>query len=93
MKIAEKRFEDDGKLIIQKTHDPTPSLERARLLRDAGKQEFGESRMIASVPGWLVSEWLKDAGVAWDDPAMDDVIKKKLLSGDVSKFRVWDGTY
>jgi len=88
-----RHFHDDGKLILQRTHDPNPVMERVKHLRDAGKQDFGDSKMIAEVPAWLVGEWLKEAGVAWDDPAMDDVIKKKLLSGDVGAFRVWDGTY
>ena len=88
-----KHFHDDGKLILQRTHDPNPALERVKQLRDAGKQDFGDSKMIAEVPTWVVGEWLKEAGVAWDDPAMDDVIKKKLLSGDVAAFRVWEGTY
>jgi hypothetical protein len=41
----------------------------------------------------LINEWLKEAGVAWDDPAMDDIIKRKMLSGEFDKLRVWEGTY
>jgi len=92
MQIGQRHFHDDGRLILQRTHDPNPVLDNVKRLREAGKQDFGDSKMIGQVPTWLVGEWLKEAGVAWDDPAMDDVIKKKLTSGEFSALRVWDGT-
>lgn len=93
MQIAQRRFHDDGRLILQRTHDVNPALERVKQLKDAGKEDFGDSKMIAEVPTWLVGEWLKEAGIGWDDPAMDDVIHKKLTSGEFSALRVWEGTY
>ena len=93
MKLGERWFDDDGKIIQQRTFDPTPQLEEAKALRDVTGGHFGESRHIGRVPMWLVNEWLKEAGVSWDDPAADDVIFRKLTDGDVSKFRVWQGTY
>lgn len=93
MKLGQKIFDHDDRLIIQNTYDTDAAFTHAQALRDAGKTDFGESKVLASVPGWVVGEWLKEAGVAWDDPAADDVIKRKLLSGEVSKFRVWEGTY
>ena len=44
---------------------------------------LSDSWHVASVPAWVVTEWLKEAGVAWDDPAAKDVLRKKLMSGDV----------
>jgi hypothetical protein len=41
----------------------------------------------------LIHEWLKEAGVSHDDPAAQDVLRKKLLSGDADAFRVWKGTF
>lgn len=92
MKVSEKLIEHDDKLVLQTAHDMTPAFEHVRQLRDRGA-DFGESKIIASVPAAVVFDWLKEAGVRPDDPAADDVIKRKLLSGDVSKFRVWNGTY
>lgn len=92
MKVGERLLDDDGKVIVQTAHDLTPSFEHVRQLRDRGP-DFGESKIIASVPAAVVFDWLKEAGVRPDDPAAKDVIKRKLLSGDVSKFRVWEGTY
>ena len=37
---------------------------------------------------------LKEAGVKWDDvEARQQVVKRKILSGEFDKFRVWKGTY
>lgn len=87
---AKRMFEEDGSLIIQSTHDTNAALNFAQQLRDRG-ENVGESKIIGTAPAWLVSEWLKEAGVAWDDPAADDVIQRKLMSGDVSALRVWEG--
>ena len=91
MKISERLIDyDEGKTVIETVRDPNPGLHNARMLRDRG-QKFGESEIIASVPMWLVTEWLKEAGVSWDDPASDDVINRKLASGDVAAFRTNPG--
>ena len=54
---------------------------------------MGESRLAGEIPLHIVETWAKEAGIKWDDPAMKDVIKRKLLSGDFDKFRVWKGTF
>jgi len=42
----------------------------------------------------MITEWLKEAGVRWDDiEARDEVIKRKMLSGEVAALRNWTGTY
>jgi len=94
VKIGEKiKFEGD-QVVIQKTHDVTPELHRAQMLRDAGKGQKGESRLVGSIPLNLIAEWCKEAGVKWDDTqARADVVKRKILSGAFDKFRVWKGTY
>ena len=68
-------------------------LDRAEELRQHGNAEFGESKLVGVIDAALINEWLKEAGIAWDDPAMDDVIKRKMLSGEFDKLRVWQGTY
>lgn len=91
-KLGERLLDHEGKVIVRRTFDATGALEFNRQLRDRG-ENFGESKIIGSAPASLVGEWLKEAGVRWDDPAADEVIKKKLMSGEVSKLRVWEGTY
>jgi hypothetical protein len=64
------------------------------MLREAGVGQTGESRLVGTIPMHIVAEWMKEAGLSWDDnEAKKDVIKRKMLSGDFDKFRVWKGTY
>jgi hypothetical protein len=92
-KIAERWEQDGDKLIHIKTQDWNPMLDRAEELRQNGNADFGESKLVGVVDAALVGEWLKEAGIAWHDPAVDDVIKRKMLSGEFDKLRVWQGTY
>jgi hypothetical protein len=48
---------------------------------------------VGVIDAALINEWLKEAGISWDDPARADVVKRKMLSGDFDKLRVWEGTY
>jgi hypothetical protein len=96
MKIGEKILYDhtQDKVVIQKTHDVTPEMHRAQALRDAGAGQKGEHRLVGTIPLNLIAEWCKEAGVKWDDSqARQEVVKRKILSGDFDKFRVWKGTY
>lgn len=93
MKLSEKNVLQDGKLIRQRTFDATPQIEQAKALRDAGIDGYSENKLIARIPNWLIHEWLKEAGVSHSDPAAQDVLRKKLLSGDADAFRVWKGTF
>jgi len=92
-KVSEQWVKQDDKLIHIKQQDWTPMLDRAAALRENGNAEFGESRLVGVIDAALISEWLKEAGIGWDDPARSDVIKRKMLSGDFDKLRVWEGTY
>lgn len=93
-KIAEKAFLENGKLVVQETHDFTPVLDRAAALRSAGMTSFGESRHVADIPMKLWHEWAKKWGVKPSDTqAMKEVVKRELLNSDNAKLRVWEGTY
>ena len=94
MLLKESVKATDSGIIVQKTHDNDVHLEKARMLREAGVGQTGESRLVGTIPMHIVAEWMKEAGLSWDDnEAKKDVIKRKMLSGDFDKFRVWKGTY
>lgn len=96
MKIGEQVLFDhsDNKVVIKKTHDVNPEMHRAQMLREAGCGQSGESRLVGSIPINLIAEWCKEAGVKWGDTAARaEVVKRKILSGEFDKFRVWKGTY
>jgi hypothetical protein len=96
-KVKEEILYDNqyDKLIVKKTYDDQAELDRvAEIRKDSGINKFGSDyKFVGSVPTHLISEWLKEAGVAWDDPARADVIKKKMLSGEFDRLKAWKGKY
>ena len=96
MKIKEEIIFDDvkNKVVVKKTHLNDPYLETAKQFRDAGVGMTGEHRLAGIVPMHVIGEWIKEAGLTWDDSeACKDVIKRKMLSGEFDKLRVWEGRY
>lgn len=97
MKIAEKWFEQDGKLVHQKTHDFRPLLDQNQKLRENGLDGFGDSKLVGRIDMDLWAIWAKEAGIKGSDPdfaaKMKEVVKKKMLDGEFAKLRVWEGTY
>jgi hypothetical protein len=93
-KIAERMFEEDGKIIVQQTHDFNPVLERAKALKSAGADSFGESKLVGLVPMKVWAEWAKKWGVNPNDTAaMREVVARELNSSDNAHLRVWEGRY
>ncbi len=96
MKTGEKVHFDETKqkIIVENTYDVNPILDRAQRLRNAGADSIGESKLVGTIPIFLIKEWCKELGVKWSDTeARKEVVKKKILSGDFDKLRVWKGTY
>jgi len=93
-KIKEEyRFEGDN-IVVKETHDYGGYMHQARQYRDAGVGQSGEHRLAGYLPMSLVADWIKEAGLKWDDQeACAEVIKKKMMSGEFDKFRVWEGKF
>ena len=96
-KIKEEILYDNqfDKIIVKKSYDDQVELDRvAQIRKDSGINKFGSDyKFVGSVPTHLISEWLKEAGISWDDPARADVIKKKMLSGEFDRLKAWKGKY
>lgn len=94
MKLSEKTTLEDGKLIVQQTHDFNPVLERASALRSAGLIGDKEKKLVGVIPMKLWAEWAKKWGVRADDhAAMRDVVARELQNPDNARFRVWEGRF
>lgn len=94
-KISESVSFDDDKVIFKKTHDASQMLDDAKYAREMSPNSFGSDyKLVGHVDAALVSVWLKEAGVRWDDTqAVKDVIKRKMMSNEFSALRVWEGKY
>lgn len=91
-KISEKFWTEGDRWFLGRQVDVTPTLEAAATMRSNGLGRLGESAPIGRVPMELVAQWLREAGVRWDDTeARNELIRRKLLDGDFSKFRIWEG--
>jgi hypothetical protein len=96
MKIKEQVHHDttNGKIIVKSTYDNNPVLERVEQLNQAKVGLTGESRLVGSIPIHIIKMWCDEEGIKWSDiEARRDVMKKKILSGDFDKLRVWKGTF
>ncbi len=86
-------FEHDH-MVIKKRHDVSQALNDVQKAKDAGIGMSGENRLVGFLDGAVLAQWLKEAGVSWSDTeAAKEVVKRKMMSGEFAKFRVWDGSY
>ena len=94
-KIKETVTFDDDKMIIKNTYDATHMLKDAEQAREVAGNGFGSDyKHVGNVDMALLNIWLKEAGVKWTDTqAVKDVLKRKLMSNEFSKLRVWEGKY
>ena len=96
MKIGEKVHFDESrqKIIVENTYDVAPTLDRAQQLRSLKLDGIGESKLVGTIPIFLIKQWCDEMGIKWGDiEARKEVVKKKILSGEFDKLRVWKGTY
>ena len=96
MQIKEQVHFDkkENKIIVEKTYDNQGVLDRANDLRQGNHGMTGENRLVGTIPMHVITQWCKDAGIKWDDlEARKEIVRKKILSGDFDKLRVWKGTF
>lgn len=85
---------DDNTLIVKKTHDATSAVNLARHLRDANPQAMSDSVPVGVIPAALLENWLMEAGVSWDNhDAVEEIISRKLMSGEFGRLRPWEGRF
>lgn len=87
-------FEQDDKIVRKRTVDVTPVVESAKSLNRAGIHGFSENRHVGRIPGELLEVWMTEAGIKYSDKsAVQELIRKKMLSNEFNSLRVWEGTY
>ena len=95
MKIGERHWDDEGRLIVQETHDFNPVLDSARVLRDQrdlGGPQIADGKHVARIPMKLVEIEAEKRGIDWSDQeAMNQLVQDMVMNTEFSQFRVWDG--
>jgi hypothetical protein len=90
----DKIFKQDGKLVYHKQTDATASLEAVKMAREAPATPLADSVHVGRIDAHVLEMWLQEAGVKMHErDKVREVVRKKLLSGDFAKFRVWEGTF
>ena len=93
-KLSEKISFEHDHMVIKQKHDVSQALRDVQMAKDAGIGVSGENRLAGFLDGAVLASWLKEAGVSWSDTeAAKEVVKRKMMSGEFSKFRVWEGSY
>lgn len=95
MKIADKMTYDHktDKIIHQKTYDNSDTIARVDDIKRSEINKFGSDyKFVGSVPMNLLNDWIKEAGLTWEDTnEVNEVMKKKLMSGEFDKLMAWKG--
>jgi len=93
--ISERVTFEGDQMVIKRTHNADHMLNDAKRSREISPNEFASDyKLVGHVDAALVSLWLKEAGVSWEDtPAVKEVMKKKLMSNEFNALRVWEGSY
>lgn len=91
----EKWHRVDDRIVHQTTWDPNPTLQRARQIRD-GKPtwQVPDGKHVGTIPRWLLEQWLEEAGIKFNDrAAVEELLQRKLNSGEFAAFRTWSGRF
>lgn len=97
--LAERYFDQDGRLIRQVVEDVAPTIDHAtRVRNDLNGNTPGGMRQIGSVPRSIWNEWMKEwrrQGLPVDtEPGLPNALAKcKLRDRDFSKFKTTDAAF
>lgn len=85
--------EADGTIVLQKTTDVEPVLERAKELHNVGAHTTGMGdKHVASIPVEVLDMWARQRGKTFGDVMRDERLMTEFLQDpDQSAWRVWKG--
>jgi len=83
--LKTKMFEEDGKLIINRSQDIQRILDFNKERNIDGHNRKSDMRLAGSIPFVVVEMWLKESGAKLGSQEFAEYVKKKLMSGDYGK--------
>ena len=92
MKIAQTMEVQNDQLIVKKTFDANPTLDRVRQMREIDQPTGSDYKIIGEIPMFVYLTWAKKHGVSPDDhAAMREVMVREMNNSDNAHLRVWKG--
>ena len=83
--LQTRYFDEDGKIIIQRSQDIEDILEFNKQRNMEGHNRKSDMRLAGSIPFVVVEQWVKESGLKIGSKEFSEYIKKKLMSGDFNK--------
>lgn len=85
MSVQTKYFDEDGKVIINRTQDVQDILDFNKERSIEGHNRKSDLRMVGSIPFVVIEMWMKECGAKLGSQEFNEYVKKKLTSGEFSK--------
>lgn len=87
--------DEKGEVQIASHFDGNKLLRQAHNAREVSPNAVGSDwKHVGEITAPMLHIWLKEAGVAWSDAeAVKEVIKRKLMDGEYSQLRNWEGKW
>ena len=83
--VKTKMFEEDGKLIINRSQDIQRILDFNKERNIDGHNRKSDMRLAGSIPFVVVEMWMRESGLKLGSQEFAEYVKKKLMSGDYGK--------
>ena len=85
MSVQTKYFDEDGKIVINRSQDIQSILDFNKERNIDGHNRKSDMRLAGSIPFVVIEMWMKECGAKIGSPEFQEYVKKKLTSGDYSK--------
>lgn len=85
MSVQSKYFDEDGKIIINRSQDIQDILDFNKERNIEGHNRKSDMRLAGSVPFVVIEMWMRESGCKFGSPEFNEYCKKQLMSGNYSK--------
>ena len=88
--VRERMFEQDGRLIINRSQDVQSLIDENRELAATAPSMHGDAkfRLAGRIPAVIAEQWSRECGAAIGTKEFALYCKRKLMDGDFPAFRV-----
>ena len=85
MSVQTRYFDEDGKIIIQRTQDVQRILDFNKERNIDGHNRKSDMRLAGSIPFVVIELWVRESGCKLGSSEFLEYCKKQLMSGNYSK--------